>query len=770
MVLIPFGVNAQQACSLQLSGRVLDEHDRSPLAFAEIRVIGKEAGTVAAEDGRFMLADLCPGEVRLRISHLGCTPMERTILLPRQGELILVLEHHAHELREFEVARARPDELVGQAHFKLGKEAMERSLGAGLGDLVGTMPGASIVNSGPTIAKPVIHGLSGNRILTLNQGVRQEDQQWGAEHAPSVDPFSTDRITVIKGAAGVQYGSDAMGGVVIVEPVELPRDTGISGGIALLGSYNGRGGGMQAHVQGGVPGWKGFGWRLQGGGRYLGDQQAPDHVLSNTGLHEGAGSASIGFRDHARSVTIYYSYFQRRTGILRAAHIGNLTDLRNAIALGRPWYEEVLTYAIQAPQQTAAHQLLKVEGGVALAGRSRLVCTYGYQANTRQEFDRRRGGRDAIPALDLDLRTHTADLVLKHWLGRSVHGRIGAGLLRQTNVNIAGTGVRPLIPNYLRESAGIFIVEHVPVSGGLELEVGARSEASRLFIARYDADDVLVRPEHAFVNHAFSAGLNWDIGDSTRLRFNLGTAYRPPHVSELYSEGLHHGAAAIEIGDDRLGSERSAQASLDLRTVSQDGRLTVEATAYMHWFSDLIYLRPDGYFLTIRGAFPGFRYVATDARFIGSEASVHYRPHPRWSISTAAATVRARDLVQDEWLFQMPSDRISVSVMKTLADGETGHAEVAVTGGYVAQQRRIPQGLDFMDAPDAYALLGLTMEVSRSFDRGVLRFGCTASNILDQRYRDLMDRFRYYTDARGLGVDLRVRYEFGRSRMPGMHP
>lgn len=761
LILMTTTVSAQNDCALQLRGRVLDEHDRSPLSFAEILLIDKAVGAVAGEDGRFVLEKLCPGEVRLRIAHLGCTPIERTVILPREGEVILLLEHHAHELHEFEVARARPDEHVGQATQALDKEAMDRSAGRSLAEMLAVVPGVRLLNSGPTITKPIIHGLSGNRILVLNQGIRQEDQQWGTEHAPNLDPFSTDHVTVVKGAASVQYGSDALGGVIITEPIVLPRDTGTAGEVAFLGALNGLGTAARGRLQGGVNGWKGFGWRLQGSGRYMGDVRSPDYVLSNTGLREAAGSASFGYQDHARSLAVYYSYFQRRTGILRAAHIGNLTDLRNAIDRGRPWYVEDHTYAIQAPQQTAAHHLVKVDAGLAVADRGKLVGTYGYQSNARQEFDRRRGGRDAIPALDLDLSTHTADLVFKHWLGREIHGKVGVNGVRQTNVNVPGTGVRPLIPNYVRETVGVFLVEHMPVNERLEVEAGARLEGARLFVARYDGNDVLVQPRHSFVNHALSAGFNWSVRDSLRIRFNLGTAYRPPHVSELYSEGLHHGAAAIELGDDRLQSERSTKATLNVRSASKDGSLVIDVSAYHDHIGNYIYLRPDGFALTIRGAFPSFRYVATDVRLIGMDVALNYRPHHRWLLNTTSSTVRGRDMRLDEWLFQMPADRLAVSVARTLGNGTQRTAEIALTAEHVVRQRRVPFGLDYMEAPDAYTLMGVSGKVSVRFDRGVLHLGCTAANILDARYRDVMDRFRYYTDAIGLGLDLWVRYEFG---------
>ncbi|HMC96463.1 MAG TPA: TonB-dependent receptor, partial [Flavobacteriales bacterium] len=519
-----------QDCPLRLSGSVIDDHDRGALGFAEVFVVGLEKGAVADEQGRFVIAGLCPGTYRLHASHLGCAPIEQEVVMKADMVIELRLEHHSEELREMEVVTARPDENVGRARAEIDKTTMEQSAGRSLAEMLTTLPGVTMLSSGPTINKPVIHGLSGNRILTLNQGIRQEDQQWGTEHAPNLDPFSSDQVTVVKGAASVQYGSDALGGVVITEPVELPRDAGIRGEVRGVGLLNGRGGGGNAMLQGGVKGLRGIGWRVQGSGRYLGDSRAPDYVLSNTGMNEQGVSAAVGYRDQRYTASVYASWFARELGILRASHIGNLTDLNNAIATGEPWYVGDFTYDIAPPRQTVDHRLLKAEAGLSLSERDRIVVTYGYQSDSRQEYDTRRGGRSGIPAIDLLLVTHTGDAVFKHWLGPRIHGKFGISGVLQQNSNIPGTGIRPLIPNYEKQSAGVFAIEHFPFSEKVELEAGARLEGTRLNVAKYTLEDVLITPEHDFTNHAFSVGANWSVRDSLRLRFNVATAYRPPHV------------------------------------------------------------------------------------------------------------------------------------------------------------------------------------------------------------------------------------------------
>lgn len=750
-------------CGLVLSGTVLDEHDRSPLPFAEIYVPELDRGVVADVNGKYRIDRLCAGTLTLRVAHVGCEPVEQRIELKADRQLDLFLEHHTEELKELEVVRKRPDENVGQAKHELDKEQMERSSGRSLAEVISGIPGVTMLNSGPTIAKPIINGLFGNRILILNQGVRQEDQQWGSEHAPNMDPFSSDRITVVKGAASVQYGADALGGVVITEPVELPRSSGIGGEIRTVGILNGRGGGVNAMMQGGLGQVRGLGWRVQGSGRYLGDSESPDYVLSNTGLREAGGSAALGYERTKGGATVYYSYFGRKLGILRASHIGNLTDLQNAIASGEPWYVAPFTYDIVPPHQTVAHHLLRTEAHYRTGTLSDLSLTYAYQADDRQEYDIRRGGRSDIPALDLFLATHTADLVLKHFIGTKVHGKAGLSGTLQNNTNVPGTGVRPLIPDYQKEALGAFILEHVPLGPKVELEAGARLEGTRLNAKYFDRSDVYRTPEHRYTNSAFSAGMNWTVRDSTRLRVSVASAFRPPQVSELYSDGLHHGAAAIERGDTTLRSERMIKGTLELDAWWFDRRLHTVVTGHAARMFDYIQLIPQGYELTVRGAFPVFAYTSTEALLYGLDASLSFAISRRISVRSDWSLVRGRDLTNDRWLFLMPPDRTTNALAYTVP--QAGHwkdLEISLTSDLVFRQTRYPEALDFTDPPSDYHLLGLSTSVTRPLGNGELRIGLQGTNLLNVAYRDYLDRSRYYADARGIDVVLWLRYRFGK--------
>ena len=152
----------------------------------------------------------------------------------------------------------------------------------------------------------MIHGLHSNRILILNNGIRQEGQQWGQEHAPEIDPFVATNLKLIKGAAAVKYGSDAIGGVILVNPPDLPESAELSGSVNLVGASNNRLGASSIMLEGGLAGLKGFGWRVQGSIKRAGDAQAADYRLTNTGTTENNFSLGLGYHNDRAGLEVFF--------------------------------------------------------------------------------------------------------------------------------------------------------------------------------------------------------------------------------------------------------------------------------------------------------------------------------------------------------------------------------------------------------------------------------------------------------------------------------
>jgi iron complex outermembrane receptor protein len=196
-----------------------------------------------------------------------------------------------------------------------------------LGESLQRITGVSVLQTGNNIYKPVIQGLHSSRVLILNNGIRQEGQQWGSEHAPEIDPYVANRLTVIKGASSVRYGGDAIGGVVLVEPRLLQYNPELNGELNLAAFSNNRQGVLSAMFEGGLDKSGLNAWRLQGTVKRGGNAKTPAYWLQNSGVEEFNMSAAAGWKKKEKGLELFYSLFNTRLGIFTGSHIGNLTDL-----------------------------------------------------------------------------------------------------------------------------------------------------------------------------------------------------------------------------------------------------------------------------------------------------------------------------------------------------------------------------------------------------------------------------------------------------------
>lgn len=751
-------VQAQKPpCSGRLTGTVVDSYTRKPIAGASVRWLGldESAALITDANGAFAsAANHCERFAQVIISKKGFR--EAVYILPTNEEKEILLIPETVELATVTVTDEKIH--IGKAAATLATvsdEVLTRTQGKGLAESLSEISGVQVLRSGATIAKPVIQGLHSNRILILNNGIRQEGQQWGMDHAPEIDPFMASQLTVVKGAAAVQYGSEAIGGVVLVNPPALPTQAGIHTALHLQGGSNGR----QGIASGQVSGYHGgIGWRAQLTGKRSGNVHAPDYFLANTGMRELNFSLAAGYRKERYGVEAFFSRFNTELGIFRGAHIGNLTDLQFAMSSPRPVITSDFSYQISNPRQTVIHNLLKINGYLKKS-QSEWQWQYGFQHNKRQEFDIRRGGRDEVPALALNLFTHTLDVVYEKGKGGALQWKTGINSLAQSNLNTPGTGIRPLVPNYWVMAAGVFSILKY-TTGKWDVEAGTRYDIRHMEVRRFDRSNVLQRSERLFYNASATLGMAFYATEKLTLRTQLASAWRPPTPNELYSEGLHHGAAALEFGSDSLKTEQAWKwiNSLNLKT----DKISLEISGFAQHISNYIYLAPQAETrLTIRGAFPVFYFEQTNAQLVGADFTLRWQPSPAWETLLKGAMVRAKDLSNRSFLPWIPPDQMSVTLKHNLTLPSESHwkgAYIALTCLLTAQQWRVDKERDFAPPPAGYTLLNFDSGIRYNHNKQVLDIGFSIHNLANIAYRDYMNRFRYFADEQGRNFQLHLKY------------
>lgn len=761
-------VSAQdESCTCFVKGIVQDSHTHQPIVGATVLIVGTNQATFTDAKGAYEIHKLCAGTYELECRIIGYAPFTQKLDLSSGHEENFDLHEEEVHLNDVKITAQRNDNLASQALISIQGADLAATRGNSLAESLKGITGVSILQTGSSITKPIIHGMHSNRVLIMNNGVRQEGQQWGSEHAPEIDPFIATRLSVVKGAAGVRYGSDAIGGVILVQPEELPIDGPFSGELNAVGLSNGRQGVLSGSVQGGINNFKGFGWRAQGTLKRGGNLRTPNYFLDNTGLSEKNFSLAAGYVRKGFGVDLFYSTFDSKIGIFSGSHIGSLTDLLSVIKNGEPFIKSGFNYSIGRPQQNIKHQLIKAEAHYHFNDGNRLQWTIAQQLNNRNEYDLHIPRNDSIaalnkPQLTFKLNTLTNDLIWDHKpLAKKLVGQIGVSTLYQYNL-MSG---RPLIPNFNQFNIGLFWIERY-VSNGWELEAGVRYDYRTLTTHRFVGKSK-VSNEFNFSNFSGTIGAAKNLTQQLSIKLNAGTAWRPPNVSELFSDGVHHGAASFEKGDSTITSEKAFNTTASIKY--ENKVIDIELGGYFNYIADYIYLQPQADpILTIRGAFPYFKYTQTNATFKGVDLGIGWNVNRSLRATSKLSYLHVYDTKADDYLVMIPPNRIDSKIKYELPVwNKLSKSYVSLENIFVAKQKNVPvNNSDFMAAPKAYNLwnfqIGTEVAVS---DKNQLEVSLSVQNIFNTTYRDYLNRFRYYADELGTNATLRLRWKFGSGKI-----
>ena len=757
---VTFSLYGQETLNL-----IIEDKGGQPLPSAVVHFVGKHF--VSDSNGKVSIPKLSQGKYPIKVNYLGFLDYEAIITIPAPNPYRVTM----HE----EVNQLAGTTLIGHvakpvtATVAIDKPKLQQKSGEELAKVLTTVTGVSMIQTGATIAKPVIHGLHSNRILILNNEVRQEGQQWGADHAPEIDPAVADRIAVVKGADAVRYGSDALGGVVVITPNKLPYGDGLHGQISPSFASNGRKTATTLKLESGVPHLHHWAWRLQGTLKRSGDIHTADYMLNNTAAAEANFSAAIGMQQETGAAELFYSRYENESSVFYGSHIGNLDDLLARFEIGRPLTTYPFSYSIQAPKQKVVHHLLKAKAYYFLPFGGKLTAQYAFQKDIRQEFSVRRLDRTRIPALNMWLTTHLAEVFWENMDAPHWKTLLGGSFSLQDNYNQPGTGVVPVIPNFASVSYGAFAIEKYH-KDNWNAEAGLRYDYKYLSADGYDMYSQRYGGEHNFHNITYSLGGAWQATPHSSLSSNIGVAWRAPQVNELYSSGLHHGAGTYNLGEASLSPETGAKWITSLSYNHPDRGVRLIADAYVQLIKNYIYDYPTGEVRTLfSGVYPIFQYTQADAFFRGVDIDASVRL-AKWGVLTQSlsyglrgSVVFANELKTHRYFPFIPAPRLSQSLeWKSQPKGLFQSLEASIGHTFVAKQTCFEPSQELVaTTPDAYhlfeAAIGGTIAIG---EQQTLSVRLSAENLFNQLYKEYTNRFRYYAHDLGRNVYLRLNYNF----------
>ncbi|SOE23105.1 iron complex outermembrane recepter protein [Spirosomataceae bacterium TFI 002] len=751
-----------QNCDKVLRGNILDASTQEGLPYANIYLQELKIGTSADENGFFVFQNVCIENVHLKISHLGCEPLNSFIQVRQDSLYTFDLHHHEELLNEMVVHGERTRETL-QKSSVIDRDVIFQQGETGLAALSSKIPGVSILKTGANVEKTIIQGMYGNRIAILNNGVQQAGQQWGNDHAPEIDPTMADHLAIIKGANSLAYSGSSLGGVLLVESEEIANDPHLHGDMAYLFNSQNLSQQVSTRLE---KGNEKLSWRIGVSGKIAGDSKTPNYFLTNTAKNETSAFLQLE-KEILPNVSsrIVYSFFRSELGILKGTSIGNLSDLEIAYTREVPFYtEENRSFEIDAPSQKVAHHLATAEFDVKIPNNQTLKINYGFQYNQRKEFDVRRAGRSDIPSLSLEQSRHQLDSKYTRLFGSHNIIKLGFSYLYTDNTNQPETGILPLIPDYLSHQTGLYSIFQKDI-GKLDLEMGVRSDF-RYYNVAYISRNVersIIRYSPTFVNSNASLGAKYNFGVNNDLSLNVGMSERTPEINELYSNGLHQGIGSIEEGNPDLKKERSIKGVLSWN-YSANQKFFIQSSIYLQSIDGYIFLKPElEPRLTIRGAFPVFTYSQTQALFNGLDLLTSYSPSPSLKLILNFAYVQGTDIGEERGpLIFIPPANLGFKIKKTLRDfAFLEGSDIELSYQYVASQTRFSLIQDLLPPPPGYGLLGFkaSTSIGTRKQKSVKTF-VAVDNLLNKTYRSYLNRQRYFADEIGRNIAVGIRYKF----------
>ncbi|UOQ98049.1 TonB-dependent receptor [Hymenobacter sp. 5317J-9] len=771
-----------RAAASSLTGRVVDAASGEALPGSTVLFDDLKQGAATGPDGSFSFNNLPRGRFTMQVRSLGYNTVTQTVDTGSGQPLEIKLTVAATEIGQVVVTGVSQATQLRRSPVPtsvVDRTRLNQTSGSNLVDAIAHTPGVAQVTTGAAISKPVVRGLGYNRVVTLNNGARQEGQQWGDEHGIEIDEFSIDRAEIIKGPGSLLYGSDAMAGVinfVAPDPVAEGRIIGTA-----TGSYQ-----ANNHQQGysllNAGNLNGVNWLVRGTRKVAGDyRNRYDGRVYNSGFNEWDANGYVGVNKSWGYSHLTFSSFNQQLGLTEGTRDANGRFTKDVPAgLDHTGADSTASvpvtdadlrgYGLAVPRQQINHLRLGTDNNFILGDQGgRLTLQVSYQQNLRREF-----GNVFDPAENsLYFQLRTVDYALRYFLpernGWNV--TLGTSGLHQQNRNL---GVEFLIPAYRANEGGVFGVVK-KTFGGLDLSGGLRYDvrqitADALYLnaeerpvpgPRAGAETKFAGFVSSYRNYSGSVGAAYSLSERLTVKANLARGFRAPNIAELASNGKHEGTLRYEIGNENLAAETSLQADAGVSYVTDHVRFSVDA--FENSISNYIFtqrLLTAGGADSLRDDTGAFKYAQGRARLYGGEVSLDFHPHPLdWlHFENSFSMVRARQLdvpADQQYLPFIPADRLQSELRANFRrqGKRIANPYARLQMEHTFAQNRFFSAFDTETATPGYTLFnaGLGTDVANAQGRTLFSLYLTANNLFDVGYQSHLSRLKYadYNAANG---------------------
>ena len=557
--------------------------------------------TTTDADGKYTLSNLPNGEAKISFAFVGYASQNKTIkALQKENSLNITLEESIFQMDEVIVSTAF-NKMQSQNVMKVEHETIKQLQQKGTATLIeglATIPGVSQVSTGTSIGKPVIRGLSGNRVLVYSQGVRMENQQFGDEHGLGLNDAGVESVEVIKGPASLLYGSDALGGVLYFNPEKFAGANTFKADFSQKLFSNTLGSNSSLGLKTSTENWKFLArgsynthsdYRVSGGDR-----------VTNTRYNETDFKTGIGYSNSKFSSVLRYNYNNLDLGIPEDGIAAQSSSKNTGF-----------------PRQGVFNHLLSLNSIIYFKD-SKLDVDLGYVANDRSEFE-----DSDIAGLHMKLKTFNYDAKYHLPKAGKLESIVGIQGMHQTNTNF---GDEYLIPDATTNDFGVFGTANYEWGSHSAVQAGLRFDNRQITSIENGTigEEGYFKPiDRSFDSFNAALGYKANLAQDFTMRLNLASGFRAPNLAELTSNGVHEGTNRYEIGNSDLKTEQNVQTDLNLEYKTD--HFEVFVNGFYNHINNYIYTSPTG---TVLDSNDVFEYIQNNAKLYGGEVGLHFHPHP----------------------------------------------------------------------------------------------------------------------------------------------
>ncbi|AEL28238.1 TonB-dependent receptor [Cyclobacterium marinum] len=770
MILLTIFTGLQVYAQNNLSGKITDKETNGPLVGVHIYIADLQKGTTTNTEGLFEIKNLPQGLFLIEIGYLGYA--NQAVKTAIQGETTLNIElaPSITEISEIVItgtSASTERKLNPIPTIVIDKLSSQQSTSTNIIDAISTQPGISQITTGGAISKPVIRGLGYNRVVVLNNNIRQEGQQWGDEHGIEIDEYSVDRVEIIKGPGSLMYGSDAMAGVIhflAPKPVEEGK---IIGNLMTNYQTNNNLIGYSAMNAGNI---NGINWLARLSSKTAGNyENAYDGKVYNSGFKELNFNGIVGINKKWGYSQLHFSNFNQALGLIEGERdsLGNFIKL--SVVNGTTVEEKSVTkndlrgYGIDIPRQGINHFKVASTSKVFFKNTS-LSLNFAFQQNSRKEF------ADPLDeqATDLFFLLNTFNYDIKYLLPEFKEWQTSLGIngMQQSSYN---KGEEFLIPEYNLFDVGVFALTQKSfnkfhLSGGFRYDFRNISSLA-LYL---DANDEPTNASDAISSVKFGdfkttySNVSGSVGGSYRLtekflvKLNGSRGFRSPNIAELGSNGLHEGTFRYELGNTQLKPETSLQIDAGLQYSSK--HVSLELAVFNNAIQNYIFLQKlnsvggGDSIINVSDPAPTFQFVQGNANLYGGEFEIDIHPHPLdWlHFKNSFSFVRGEQLNQSDsskYLPFMPAPKIQSELRANFKKlgSRFRNLYMRFDAEHTFKQAEVLFAFNTETPTQGYTLLGagIGANILSKNENKLFSISLTVNNILDVAYQSHLSRLKY---------------------------